>query len=73
MSYPQIYDAHVIGKQGRWWVIEIPELGPYAVTQALELEEVEATVLDYIAVTWDCVLHGQSSVNVIRKDLEEKS
>jgi len=47
------YKAIVTGKEGNWYVVEIPQLGRDAVTQAIRLEEVEDEAIDYIAVTLD--------------------
>ncbi|WP_155981543.1 hypothetical protein [Nocardia sp. BMG111209] len=47
------YTAHVTGREGRWWVVEIPALGEAAQTQARRLTEVEAEARDYIGVALD--------------------
>lgn len=47
------YDVQVI-RDGRWWMIEIPELD--GVTQARRLDEVESMAREYIAVTLDLPL-----------------
>ena len=53
------YEVRVTGREGRWWAVEIPELG--GVTQAARLAEVETEARDYIAVTLDV---APSTVNV---------
>ncbi|WP_330253117.1 hypothetical protein OG874_00430 [Nocardia sp. NBC_00565] len=47
------YEAHVTGRDGRWWAVTIPALGEDALTQARKLSEVEDEARDYIAVTLD--------------------
>lgn len=47
------YEAHVTGRDGRWWAVTIPTLGEDALTQARRLSEVEDEARDYIAVTLD--------------------
>lgn len=47
------YEAHVTGRNGRWWAVTIPALGEDALTQARRLSEVEDEARDYIAVTLD--------------------
>ena len=53
------YEVHITGREGRWWAIEIPELG--GMTQAVRLADVEGEARDYIAVTLDV---APSTVNV---------
>ena len=53
------YEVHITGREGRWWAIEIPELG--GMTQAVRLAGVEGEARDYIAVTLDV---APSTVNV---------
>ena len=53
------YEVHITGREGRWWAIEIPELG--GTTQAVRLADVEGEARDYIAVTLDV---APSTVNV---------
>lgn len=55
------YEAHVTGREGRWWAVEIPALGENAQTQARRLAEVESEARDYISVTLDV---APSSVHV---------
>jgi ribulose 1,5-bisphosphate synthetase/thiazole synthase len=47
------YEVHVTGREGRWWAVEIPQLGEDAVTQATRLADVVAEARDYIAVALD--------------------
>jgi hypothetical protein len=47
------YTALVTGREGQWWALSIPELGPDARTQARRLDEVEDEARDYIATTLD--------------------
>ncbi len=47
------YQAHVIGREGRWWAVWIPALGDAARTQAKRLGDVATEARDYIAVTLD--------------------
>jgi hypothetical protein len=47
------YDA-MVTREGRWWMIEIPELD--GLTQARRLDEVERMAREYIAVTTDVPL-----------------
>ncbi|MQY28615.1 hypothetical protein NRB56_41990 [Nocardia sp. RB56] len=49
------YTAHVTGREGRWWSVEIPVLGAEAQTQARRLTDVEAEARDYISVALDIV------------------
>lgn len=44
------YDA-VVTRDGRWWMIEVPEVD--GLTQARRLDEVEKMAREYIAVTLD--------------------
>ena len=53
------YEVHITGREGRWWAIEITELG--GMTQAVRLADVEGEARDYIAVTLDV---APSTVNV---------
>lgn len=39
--------------EGRWWHIQVPDLSPGAVSQALSLREVESQARDLIAVWLD--------------------
>lgn len=47
------YDVTVT-REGRWWMVEIPELD--GLTQARRLDEVETMAREYIAVTLDVAL-----------------
>lgn len=47
------YQAHVTGREGRWWAVAIPALGEYAHTQARHLADVETEARDYIATSLD--------------------
>ncbi|WP_216916926.1 hypothetical protein OG225_30630 [Nocardia sp. NBC_01377] len=72
------FEAHVTGREGRWWAVEIPALGEDAVTQARRLSEVESEARDYIAVSED-VAPSTVEVEVIiddigqAKDVQERS
>jgi predicted Zn-dependent protease len=48
-----VYEVHVTGREGRWWAVEIPQLGEDAVTQAARLADVAAEARDYVAVALD--------------------
>lgn len=61
-----IYEARVTGREGRWWAVEIPELG--GVTQAARLADVEVEARDYIAVTCD-VAPSTVKVRVVVDDM----
>jgi hypothetical protein len=54
-----------VTRDGRWWMIEIPELD--GLTQARRLDEVESMAREYIAVTLDVPL---STVAVSVSDIE---
>jgi len=54
------YDA-IVTREGRWWMIEIPELD--GLTQARRLDEVEKMAREYIAVTLDLPM-SQVAVSV---------
>jgi len=56
-----VYDA-VVTRDGKWWMIEIPELG--VITQALSEDEVEYMATDLIA-TWLDVEFKTVTVNLI--------
>jgi predicted RNase H-like HicB family nuclease len=58
-----VYDA-VVTRDGKWWMIEVPELG--VITQALSENEVEYMVTDLI-VAWLDVEPDTFSVNLIDK------
>jgi hypothetical protein len=62
-----VYEAHVTGREGRWWAVEIPQLGEYAVTQASRLADVADEARDYIAVTLD-VPPSSVDVRVVMDD-----
>jgi hypothetical protein len=66
------YDA-VVTREGRWWMIEIPELD--GLTQARRLDEVERMAREYIAVTTDVPLSQVaveiSGIEVAGQDLVE--
>ena len=66
------YDA-VITREGRWWMIEIPELD--GLTQARRLDEVEQVAREYSAVTTDVpfsqVAVEISGIEVAGQDLLE--
>ncbi|ONI72409.1 hypothetical protein BWI15_20455 [Kribbella sp. ALI-6-A] len=66
------YDA-LVTRDGRWWMIEIPELD--GLTQARRLDEVEKMAREYIAVTLDVpmsqVAVSVSGVEVAGQDLLE--
>lgn len=47
-----MYIAHAM-QDDKWWLITIPELGEYAVTQARTRTEAPHMVRDYIALTLD--------------------
>lgn len=49
------YDVAVT-RDGKWWMVEVPELD--GLTQARRLEEVEQMAREYIAVTLDVPLSG---------------
>lgn len=59
------YEVHITGREGRWWAVEIPELG--GMTQAVRLADVEGEARDYIAVTLD-VAPSTVDVRVIMDD-----
>jgi hypothetical protein len=67
-----VYDAHVTGREGRWWAVEIPQLGADAVTQAARLTEVATEARDYIAVVLD-VRPSTVDVRVIVDDTPHAS
>lgn len=48
----RMYIVHAV-RDDSWWLLTIPELGEYAVTQARTLTEAPHMVRDYIAVTLD--------------------
>jgi predicted RNase H-like HicB family nuclease len=66
------YDA-LVTRDGRWWMIEIPELD--GLTQARRLDEVEKMAREYIAVTLDVpmsqVAVSVAGVEVAGQDLLE--
>ena len=66
------YEA-VVTREGRWWMIEIPELD--GLTQARRLDEVERAAREYIAVTADVPLSRVaveiSGIQVAGQDLLE--
>jgi predicted Zn-dependent protease len=62
-----VYEVHVTGREGRWWAVEIPQLGEDAVTQAARLADVAAEARDYIAVALD-VRPSTVDVRVIMDD-----
>ncbi|WP_405068125.1 hypothetical protein OG558_42535 [Kribbella sp. NBC_01510] len=66
------YEAAVT-REGRWWMIEIPELD--GLTQARRLDEVERAAREYIAVTTDVPLSQVaveiSGIQVAGQDLLE--
>jgi hypothetical protein len=47
------YEAHITGREGRWWAVAIPALGPDAQTQARRIDDVADEARDYVAVTID--------------------
>lgn len=63
----------VVTREGRWWMIEIPELD--GLTQARRLDEVERAAREYIAVTTDVPLSQVaveiSGIDVAGHDLLE--
>jgi hypothetical protein len=66
------YEA-VVTREGRWWMIEIPELD--GLTQARRLDEVEKVAREYVAVTLDLpmsqVAVAVSRIEVAGQDLLE--
>ena len=62
------YQAHVTGREGRWWAVTIPALGEDAQTQARRLEEVADEVRDYVTVTLD-VAPSTVEIEVLIDDL----
>ncbi|MEV8372239.1 hypothetical protein AB0P21_05850 [Kribbella sp. NPDC056861] len=66
------YEAAVT-REGRWWMIEIPELD--GLTQARRLDEVEKMAHEYVAVTLDVpmsqVAVAVSGIEVAGQDLLE--
>lgn len=60
------YDVKVT-RDGRWWMIEIPEL--HGLTQARRLDEIETMAREYIAVTLDVPL-SNVVVSVSRIDVD---
>jgi hypothetical protein len=66
------YDA-LVSRDGRWWMIEIPELD--GLTQARRLDQVEKMAREYIAVTLDVpmsqVAVSVAGVEVAGQDLLE--
>jgi hypothetical protein len=67
-----VYDVHVTGREGRWWAVEMPQLGKDAVTQAARLTDVAAEARDYIAVALD-VRPSTVDVQVIVDDTPHAS
>lgn len=53
MGGQAIYEA-TITREGRWWMVEIPQLD--GVTQARRLDEVEKAAREYVALTADLPL-----------------
>ncbi|GAB2606359.1 hypothetical protein [Kribbella endophytica] len=66
------YDA-VVTRDGRWWMIEIPEMD--GLTQARRLDDVEKMAREYIAVTLDIPMSqvdvSVSGIEVAGQDLLE--
>ena len=57
------YAAHVT-REGKWWMIEIPELD--GLTQARRLSDVETAARELIAVTLDIPL-SEAEVNITKE------
>lgn len=55
------YDIKIY-RDGRWWMVEIPELD--GLTQARRVTDADQEAIDYIAVTTD-VAQSQVAVNVV--------
>ncbi|WP_306365382.1 hypothetical protein [Nocardia sp. CC227C] len=64
------YEAHVTGRDGRWWAVTIPALGEDALTQARKLSDVEEEARDYISVTLD-VAPSTVEIEVVIDDFGE--
>lgn len=65
---PVKYEAHITGREGRWWAITIPALGEDAQTQARRIDDVADEARDYLAVTLD-VAPSSIEVEVIIDDI----
>ncbi|MFF0452233.1 hypothetical protein [Nocardia africana] len=62
------YEAHVTGREGRWWAVTIPALGEDAQTQARRLDDVADEARDYVTVTLD-VAPSTIDIEVVIDDL----
>ncbi|NKY48312.1 hypothetical protein [Nocardia cerradoensis] len=62
------YEAHVTGREGRWWAVTIPALGEDAQTQARRLDDVADEARDYVTLTLD-VAPSTIDIEVVIDDL----
>jgi len=62
------YEAHVTGREGRWWAVTFPALGEDAQTQARRLDDVADEARDYVTVTLD-VAPSTIDIEVVIDDL----
>jgi hypothetical protein len=62
------YQAHVTGREGRWWAVAIPVLGEDAQAQARRLDDVADEARDYVAVTLD-VAPSTVEIEVVVDDI----
>ncbi|MFF1822657.1 hypothetical protein ACFVWG_35470 [Kribbella sp. NPDC058245] len=53
MGSQRVFDA-TVSREGRWWMVEVPELD--GITQARRLDEIEQVAREYVALTADLPL-----------------